>query len=87
MFRAVLRGRRLAVSAYQDFAPVDQTEVQSLRGALDQADEEGFIFNLGTISDEAQTEIKKPGARKISFQGFSGLVATLAQRSKTPATA
>ena len=86
MFRAVLRGRRLAVSAHQDFAPVDQTEVQSLRGALNQADEEGFIFNLGTISDEARTEINKSGGRRISFQGFSGLLATLARNSNSPTT-
>lgn len=87
MFRAVLRGRRVAVSAYQDFASVDQVEVQSLRGALDQYDQEGLIFNLGTVSDEAYAEIEKPERKVIKCYGAGLLLATLARQPATAPTA
>lgn len=86
MFRAILRGQRVAVSAYQDFAPVDQIEVQSLRGALDQYEEEGLIFSLGTVSEEAHREIGKPKSKVIKHYGVSHLLATLARQPATAPT-
>jgi Restriction endonuclease len=89
-FRAELDGRSVAVRAVNACNPVEQEDVQQLRGAMDTG-EEGLLLSLATATDEARMESQRTGVapvRLIAMQEFLPLTraaaATLARHAETP---
>lgn len=74
-FRALtFNGEQIAIRGQQHLIPIDEQDVQRLRGALDAADTEGLLVGLGAVTRAARIEAARPGVVPIRLMGMTTMI-------------